>query len=65
MEKILGILILFFSICYGYSTIKNPPSGTGSGRRTYIIKDLFISFFLALLGILFLTNQITLSELFR
>jgi len=64
MDRLLGILLFALSLYYAYKTIKNPPSGLGSGRRTYIIKDLFISFFLLVLAILLLFKLVTISEIF-
>lgn len=63
MDKLLGVILLAYSLFSAYKTIKNPPSGSGSGRRTYIVKDLLLAFYMVVLAVLLLLNKISIMEL--
>jgi len=61
----IGLLIGIFAIWYGLNSYQNPPSGTGSVKRTYLFKDYFTMFLLIILAILLATNTISISEIIK
>ncbi len=64
MNNFIGILILIFGFFYAYKTISKPLNLKGSAKRTSMMKDLFASLYVIILGLVIIFGGVNLSDLF-